>query len=103
MGRFTGRIAVIVLHGTAKQLRANLFSIRKEISNGFKELVNRNLERDDRHDQFLTGANLAHSAAKSKQYICTSQFAVRIMLTFVTWIGFILALKEPIWYTVRDE
>ena len=41
------------------------------MSNGFKKFAYRNLERNDGYDQFLNVENLAHSVAKSKQYIRT--------------------------------
>ena len=52
--------------------------------NGFKEFAYRNLERDDRHDQFLNVENLARSVAKSKQYIRTRSRVICDVLTFVT-------------------
>ena len=61
-----GGFAVISPHRSVIKLLTHIFSIRKKVPNGFKKFAYRNLERDDRHDQFLNDENLAHSAAKSK-------------------------------------
>lgn len=79
-----GGVAVISPHRSVIKHLAHLFSIRKEVPNGFKKFAYRNLERDDRHDQFLNDENLAHSAVKSKQYIRTQSCVICNMLTFVT-------------------
>lgn len=70
-------------HRSVKKLLAHFFPIREKMPNGFKEFAYRNLERDDRHDQFLNDENLAHSEPKEKHYIRTRGYLLSIALTFV--------------------